>query len=289
MVHVAHKVIIDTDIGDDIDDALALALAALSPELEILAVTTVYGRVDLRAKLAVKLLTSLGKDDVPVARGSPSTLLGYVPSHTPCQAEALSSKEEYEIAEDGLALMEELMDTEDDLTVITLGPLSNIGFLLKKRPDLAKKTRFIVMGGCFFENRIEYNIRCDPEAVALLLKSGADTTMVGLDVTLKCIMSDTMVDMLKKNPRLYVLKNYLEAWSKRAKHNPILHDPLTVAISFKENLVETIPAKITVELSEPNRGLTKITKGEFNAKICVEVNAQRFLQLYTERVLAKYS
>lgn len=283
---MAKKVIIDTDIGDDIDDALALALAALSPELEILAITTVYGRVDLRAKLAAKLLASLGRHDIPVAKGSPKTLRNYIPAHIPCQAEALSPKEEYNIVEDGLALMEELLDTEEDVTVITLGPLSNIGFLLKKRPDLAKKARFVVMGGCFLENRVEYNIRCDPEAASVLLRLGADITMVGLDVTLKCVMSDTMVKKLKENPKLAVLRSYLEAWSKRAKHNPILHDPLTVTISFRENFAEIIPAKVVIELNEPNRGLTRVVKGDPNVKICVKIDAQKFLQFYTERVLA---
>ena len=285
---MAKKVIIDTDIGDDIDDALALALAALSPELEILAITTVYGRVDLRAKLAAKLLASLSRHDIPVAKGSPKTLRNYIPAHIPCQAEALSPKEEYNIIEDGLALIEELLDTEEDVTVITLGPLSNIGFLLKKRPDLAKKARFIVMGGCFLENRVEYNIRCDPEAASVLLESGANITMVGLDVTLKCVMSDTMVEKLKENPRLAVLRSYLEAWSKRVKHNPILHDPLTVAVSFKEDLVKVTPARIAVELNEPNRGLTKVIEGKPNARICVEVAAEKFLQLYAERVIAKH-
>jgi len=285
---VPKKVIIDTDIGDDIDDALALALAVSPPELEVLAITTVYGRVDLRAKLAAKLLTSLGRRDIPVAKGSSKTLQNYLPTHIPCQADALGPKEEYDIVEDGLALMEELLDTEEDVTVITLGPLSNIGFLLKKRPELAKKTRFVVMGGCFFENRVEYNIRCDPEAASLLLESGADITMVGLDVTLKCVMPDTMVQKLKENPRLAVLRSYLEAWSKRVKHNPILHDPLTVAVSFREDLVKVSPARIAVVLDEPSRGLTRVIKGNPNAKICVEVDAEKFLQLYSERVIAKH-
>ncbi|RLF04683.1 MAG: nucleoside hydrolase, partial [Thermoprotei archaeon] len=83
------RVAVDTDIGDDIDDALALALAALSPELELVAVTTVYGDVRTRAKLAARLLRALGREDVPVAAGTAKPLYGEAPERPPLYSSAL--------------------------------------------------------------------------------------------------------------------------------------------------------------------------------------------------------
>lgn len=86
------KVLIDTDIGDDIDDALALALALNSPELDIVGITTVYGKTDARARLAAKILEMYGRDDIPVAIGSSKPLVNPEPKYFPKQALIIDKK-----------------------------------------------------------------------------------------------------------------------------------------------------------------------------------------------------
>ena len=284
------KVIIDTDIGDDIDDAFALALALKSPELEVEAVTTVYGDVYKRGLLASRLVNALGKDDIPVALGCSKPLLNPAPSREPIYFRALE-KTCFKTSISRLhavTLMEKLID-EGASTIITLGPLTNVALLLLKRPDLASKLRLVMMGGAWSLKTAEYNFKCDPEAVHLVLESRAEKTIVGLDVTLKCLMSDEMLEELRRGSCEYhrVLTRYLEEWIKVSRHNPILHDPLAVAAVFKPDLIEWEFMDLKIELQGTyTRGyLVKMGVEEPNARVAVNVDEKAFLKLFSERVL----
>ena len=283
------RVAIDTDIGDDIDDALALALAARSPELELVAVTTVYGDVETRARLAAKLLEALGRD-VPVAPGSSKPLYGEAPGRPPIYSTALGSGDSYSniVERHAVDLLEELVEGGGVDVIITLGPLTNLALLFMKRPDLVGRVRLVTMGGAYSLNTAEYNIRCDPEAARAVISASCDKVLVGLDVTLKCVMSDEMLRELYAGGEEYkeVLAAYTRAWRAWAGHNPILHDPLAVAVSFNRGLVSLEPAHVEVEVQgRYTRGYTVITDGEPNAEVCREVDVEAFLRLFRERVL----
>jgi len=285
------KVIIDTDIGDDIDDAFALALALHSPELEVKAVTTVYGDVHKRGAIASRLISAMGREDIPVALGCSTPLLGKPPSKEPIYFRALESNYAgRNIADvDAVSLMERLIEN-GVTTIITLGPMTNMALLLLKRPELASRLKIIIMGGAWSMKISEYNVSCDPEAAHVVLESPAEKLLVGLDVTLRCVMSDEMVERLRKGGSQYqrVLTRYLDEWMRVANRNPILHDPLAVAASFNPNLLDWEPMNLKVELrGEYTRGyLVRLSGKKPNCRAAVNVREKDFLKLFNERVLS---
>jgi len=284
------KVIIDTDIGDDIDDALALALALSSPELEVIAITTVYGRVDIRAKLASRILEAYNRLDIPVAMGVRRPLFGEESTHIPNQAPVLEDKNFPNIVDKhAVDLIIEMLEREKSLTIVTLGPLTNIALALLKNRDAFKNSELVIMGGCITRPVAEYNIKTDPEAASIVFSSGLPMTLVGLDVTLKCVMTNEMLELVNKSPKPQVklLKKFIGLWMRIYKRNPILHDPLTVAVSFNEEIVEKARKHVVVELhGKYTRGFTvTLPKEEPNANVCIGVNSQQFLELYESRVL----
>ncbi len=283
-------VVIDTDIGDDIDDALALAFACLSPEVRLRAVTTVYGRTDLRTKLATAVLEACGVRNVPVAAGYSKPIVEEEPLREPLQFKALKPGEGEEgiVKEHAIDLLLEVSREYEGLTLITLGPLTNVALALLREPSLAKRVRIISMAGCYLRPTIEYNVRCDPEAMYVLLRSGAKPLLVGLDVTTRCVMGLDKVEELKRSPCPHadVLSRLLGAWMEREVRKPVLHDPLAVATSLREDLVETLEAEVTVELcGKATRGLTLLAKGGFKARVCVDVREEEFLKLFYERLI----
>jgi inosine-uridine nucleoside N-ribohydrolase len=285
------RVAVDTDIGDDIDDAFALALACLSPELELKAVTTVYGDVRARAELAARLLGALGRDDVPVALGTPHPLVGGGPARSPLYYGGLRGVEGRSagiVGKSAVDLLEELIEAGEIDVLVTIGPLTNAALLFLKRPDLAGRVRLVSMCGAFTLNAAEYNVRCDPEAASRVFAAPCDKLLVGLDVTLKCRVSREMVEALYGLGGEYarVLSSYLKVWMERSGHPPILHDPLAVATAFAPDLVRAEPARVEVELAgRHTRGYTVVVGGEPNARVCRDVDADRFLKLFAERVL----
>ena len=285
------RVALDTDIGDDIDDAFALALASLSPELELKGVTTVYGDVQARAELAARLLGALGRDDVPVAVGASHPLVGEAPTWRPTYYEGLKGVEgrSARIVEvNAVDFLEELVEAGEIDVLVTVGPFTNAALLFLKRPDLAGKVRLVSMCGAFTLNMAEYNIKCDPEAAGRVLAAPCDKLLIGLDVTLKCRMSREMVEELYGLGGEYarVLSSYLRIWMERSGHLPILHDPLAVATVFAPDLVKAEPVRVEVELAgRHTRGYTVVVSGKPNARVCKDVDADRFLRLFAERVL----
>lgn len=288
---MALRIALDTDIGDDIDDAFAIALAALSPELDLVAVTTVYGDVKKRAVLAARLLKSLGREDVPVACGAPQPLLNPKPDKPPVYYLPSEAGDKYAniVDEHAVDLLEELIEEGEIDAIVSIGPLTNIALLYLKRPDLADRVRLFSMCGAYFMNASEYNVKCDPEAASVVFNAGFKKTLVGLDVTLKCSMSQEILDALRLSQRSYAgtLWLYTETWMKQSGHLPILHDPLSVAVTFKPEIVETVKACVKVETSgQFTRGYTTITGGEPNAEICKEVDVRNFMKLISERLLS---
>jgi len=146
----------------------------------------------------------------------------------------------------------------------------------------------VSMCGAFTINAAEYNVRCDPEAASRVFAAPCDKLLVGLDVTLKCRMGREMVEALYGLGGEYarVLSSYLRVWTERSGHLPILHDPLAVATVFAPDLVRAEPARVEVELAgRYTRGYTVVVGGEPNARVCRDVDADRFLKLFAERVL----
>ena len=287
-------VIFDTDIGDDIDDALALALALHSPELEVRAVTTVTDDVESRTRLAWKELGVFGRRDVALARGAPEPLADPMRLRKSAQFTILTSADTIPAAARTPAaafIVDLLQKSPEKMTLIAVGPLTNIALALKLDPSIKEKIeRIVMMGGAYAsakqEGRTEYNINRDRVAAQIVFDSGVPITAVGLDVTLQCKMRQQDVNRLRAagDPRTMFLLRLISLWKSETKQEfPILHDPLAVAVAARPDLIKTSPGRVEVV-----EGVTKFTAdAEAKTQVATQVNAGIFLDLFDQRVIGR--
>jgi inosine-uridine nucleoside N-ribohydrolase len=286
---------LDTDIGDDIDDALALAVALNSPEVDLRGVTTVFRDARRRAVLARQLLGAFGREDVPVYAGHSKPLLQpyeAIPGgpNVGRQFERLDAS--LPIPADVTAI-EALRDAihgaaaeGEKLTVVAIGPLTNIALLLHLYPEVIPLCRVLIMGGKWNpatpSPAAEWNIICDPEAAAMVFRSGVELAMVGLDVTLQCVLTHDDVRRFREGgtERAGLLADLIDLWG----HKVTLHDPLTVLTLFDE-CVRFEGRHIQVGLHGAQRGVTEVHHGGANCRVAVDVDAPRAIEVFMERVL----
>lgn len=243
-----HVVLIDTDIGNDIDDALALALALRSPEIELQGVTTVFGDTQKRALLAAHLLQTFGREDIPVAAGQqlPLQLRHQPPSVpqaaiiNPCATSpALSSYSGPEL------IIQTAMAHQGHLILLCLGPLTNVAIALTIEPRLFMAIRGIIMsggtGGIPFP---DWNTRSDARAAQIVLAAGIPVTMLGWDVTTRCQLRESDIERLayESSPQTRLLNQLLAVWRRHRPRwqprLPFLHDPLTVVALCSPELLQ---------------------------------------------------
>ena len=304
MEAIRQKIIIDTDIGDDIDDAFALALAVHSPELELIGVTTVFRNSEIRAKMAKALLASYGRMDIPVCAGMDIPLLQEFSDRDndtfdatgrliPCQYDCNTMgdfKPEKEWGPD--FIIRSILENPGQIIVIPIGPLTNVAAAIRKCPEIISGIKKIVlMGGAFHEDFPEWNILCDPEAARIVFTSGADIYAVGLDVTMKCRLNMEQVRQFESlgSEGSAILSGMMKNWFAHYQFEcPVLHDPLTVGCVIKPDFVKFRQQEILVDLNEGERGKTKMVsspeKGSSGIQIAENVEAEKYLSFFRERV-----
>lgn len=276
------KILIDTDIGGDVDDALALAmLLSSSDEIEIVGITNVYLANAWRAGVTKQILKVYGREEIPVCTGAEKPLIGWwdesrIPNSSPDYGQFRG--ETLPHAADFIIRMAE--DVEN-LTVLAIGPLTNLGLALAKAPHIASQIRILMMGGQVNKAHPEWNIVCDPEAARIVFESGADIRMVGLDVTNRCQFTREEVDFVKSagNPRAEMLGQMMEIFIEKFGYLPILHDPLAAAVLLWDDIVTFQEKKILVETGgQYTRGLTvDCDWGDgMTVQVAVDVNAPEF-------------
>jgi len=308
-------VIIDTDPG--VDDALALMLAFSSPELSVEGVTTVVGNVSHgRAHSnALKLLEFLGVRGVPVAPGATKPLLrrpldasefhGEMGLGEAVLPEPRLKSDERSAVE---LILEKAEELEERLTLIAVGPLTNIASALLAEPGLAEAAAgLVIMGGAFNVTTYghgnvtpvaEFNIWHDPEAARIVLGSGMPVTAVGLDVTThpdNRLSKEHFEEMETRGTRRSRLVRDLCRRSIRRFGSLSIHDLLAVAAVVDPSLVDTRLFHVDVEtVGELTRGQTVADRRELrrirgrrepNVDVCVSVDSGRFLRLFMDRVV----
>ena len=288
------KIILDTDIGDDIDDALALTFALLCGEIEVVGVTTVFRDTARRAELACCVLDALGRGDVPVYAGLGKPLFdnaskgqAAIETHRPRQMEAIRQYPGPSRPADGRAvdyIVDTLMGGDGDVTLVPIGPLTNIAAALTVEPRLAQKTTICLMGGCVGRMIAEWNILCDPEAAHVVLGAGVPITLVGLDVTEACRLDNAQVQAIGSvdRPINRLCFDLIQLWRKDSgREHPVLHDPLAIAMVFDPTFCETRSSAIHVETRSDrlNGATVRVRSDEFeaNAEVCVDVDSERFV------------
>ena len=286
-------VIFDTDIGDDIDDALALALALQSPELDVRLVTTVVDDVDSRTRLAWRELGLYQRHDVAVATGAAQPFLDperqdkTAPQFRLLTAEDVTPAAGHRQAAE--VIVETLLGSPEKMTLIPVGPLTNIALALRLEPRIKDKIeRIVLMGGAFKLNYPEYNIQRDRVAAEMVFASGVPITAVGLDVTRKCKLQGADLDRLKAahNPASRFLMQLIELWqSAHPGEFPTLHDPLAVAAVIRPHLIETQTGSVQVETSSSlTNGMTMFQQGQGTTNVATDVDVRQFLDLFLQRL-----
>jgi purine nucleosidase len=292
-------ILFDTDIGDDIDDALALALALQSPELDVRAVTTVIDDTETRTRLAWKELGLYNRREIALGTGASEPLLDPVRKERARQFEVLTPQDTVPAAARRRAvdlIIETVMSSREKITLVPVGPLTNIALALKTEPRIkANIERIVLMGGAFEMLVSEYNIRRDRAAAQIVFASGVPITAVGLDVTTRCKLTAADIDRLRaaNNPASAFLVRLIELWQNgRPGQYPTLHDPLAVAVSFLPSLVETRLGSVEVETnSRLTNGMTlftpadKLPAGQTPAtQVALKVDSQKFVSLFLDRL-----
>ncbi len=282
-------VLLDTDIGDDIDDAWALAVCLTHPRIDLLGVATVYADTVARAALARWLIEAAGKS-VEVAAGEPHPLNRKVDLFRPNQMAAVPEEEAQRLKAgrtDGVAFLAQKAEAfdGDELVLLTIGPLTNAAKLLTKHPKAAAKiTRIVSMVGALLPDRPhpEYNAAVDPAATKILFESGKPLTMIGLDVTLRCRFSeDDLAEFAHSDkPLVQRLMAMTKVWRERHRRDdgslplPILHDPLAALVVVEPELVTLEPMRIIVD----EKGRTLKADGEPNCLVAPDVRPDAVVQ-----------
>jgi len=303
--------IIDTDPGQD--DAVALLLAAASPELELLGVTTVAGNVPLALTTlnARKVLELAGRRDVPVCAGADRPL--DVALVTAEHVHGDTGLNGVDLPEPTLPvdprhavdfIIQTLREREPGtVTLCPLGPLTNIALALRRAPDIAARIRRIVlMGGGFFEGgnvtpAAEFNFYVDPQAAHEVFTSGVPITMAPLDVTHQVLTTAARIDAIRALPNRVgpVVAAWMEFFErydeeKYGQDGGPLHDPCVIAWLLAPQLFSGRDCNVQIEVASPlTRGMSVIdwwgvTGLAANAQVLRHADADGFFALLTERL-----
>ena len=301
-------IILDCDPGHD--DAIALLLALASPELDLLGVTTVSGNqtLDKTTANALRVLDFAGRADVPVHAGADAPLVRArdVAAHVhgesgldgpdlPPPSRAAGEQHAVDFIAD------QIHARGGAVTLVPTGPLTNIALLHALHPD-AVPERIVLMGGAIGEgNRTpaaEFNIWADPEAAQRVFAAGRDTTMVGLDVTHRALITDAHTERLRRAGRVgAMVAELMDFYSRfhRVRYPDLdgspMHDPVCVAHLVDPGLVDIRDAFVEVDCSTgPSWGRTNVDwrgrehSGGPNAKVAVGIDGGRFAELLIERI-----
>jgi purine nucleosidase len=257
-------VIFDTDIGSDVDDALALAMLFGAEDVDLLGVTTVYGDVEVRARIARRLARLAGHDGLAVAAGAERPMSGAEPWWAGFEGQLYSDLGGEVFMEDVTAaefLTQTAADIPGELEVVAVGPLTNIATAIRTDPAFVGNVRRVfVMGGRFdTREQAEHNFTCDAEAAAEVFASGIPVTVVGLEITTQPRIGPVQLATIAAAGALgRQLEAEVHQWWQYTEHqwnHP--HDPLAVLAMLRPDLVSaTTPVRVRIEPAGEQAGLS---------------------------------
>ncbi|MGB2900843.1 MAG: nucleoside hydrolase [Candidatus Acidiferrum sp.] len=284
------KVIIDTDIGDDVDDAFALALALRSPELQILGITTTFGDTETRAKLVDRFLAEAGHGEIPVAAGAPTVSKGTFTQRRYAEGGHAAKPSHPDAVS---FILEQIRRYPVQITLIAIGPLMNVGAAIDKDPaTFHKLKRVVLMGGSIKRGygdlgytpprppQSEWNILNDIPSAQKLFASGVPLFVMPLDSTqLKLDEVKRAFLFSQDTPLTDALTLLYHQWGQET---PTLFDPMTIAFLVNPSLCPVQPMHIRVD----EKGFTRPESGPPNAQVCLDSSPDAFFRFLLPRLAA---
>jgi purine nucleosidase len=286
-VRSGEKVIIDTDIGDDVDDAFALALAVKSPEVQILGITTAFAETEARAKIVDRFLGEVGRADIPVFAGKAG---GKTPMSQRRYGEGGKfAKSSHADAAD--FILEQIKKYPGEITLVAIGPLMNVGEVIDRDAATFRKLkRVVIMGGSVRRGYGEYgynetvppspewNILNDVKSAQKLFEARVPLYVMPLDSTqLKLDEVKRAFLFTRGTPVTDQLTVLYHMW---AQETPTLFDPMAMAFVVKPELCPVTALHIRVD----EKGFTREEPGTANAQVCLDSDPEKFFQFYLRRV-----
>ena len=288
---VAAKVILDTDIGDDIDDVFALSLVLTSPELHLLGITSAWGDTALRSRMLDRILCETGRDDIPVYTGIPTK------TDTKFSQQPWASQGIEHTHGDAIAfLLDQIRQNPGEITLIAIAPLTNIGAAIDRDPATFRKLkRVVLMGGSIRRGyddlgyatphgpSAEYNIAMDIAASKKLFTSGVPIFMMPLDSTqLKFDEVKRSLLTTISTPLTDSLQVLTAEWQRATQQTtPTMFDAVAAAYAVNPQVCPTTPLHIVVD----DKGFTQVTQGTPNVQVCLEPRTDAFFNFAMPRLL----
>ncbi|MFP3155492.1 nucleoside hydrolase [Lachnospiraceae bacterium ZAX-1] len=257
MITTKKKILIDTDLGDDVDDAAAVMMALHSAEFDIIGITTVFQNTEKRAEMVLELCEKCGRKDIPVYAGCAKPLIERpVYEENPIQYAILEKKRQLDQSISAVDFMIQSVRENPDITIVEMGAMTNLAMAFYKEPKVMEKAKIIAMGGIFTQSLPEWNMECDPEAARIVLDYAKNLTMFGLEVTKYCTLTEDMRQALyKKNEQMDYFFRGVKIFCDKTGYPVTLHDALLIAYLIEPDIVELIQSDYTIELAG------KITRG----------------------------
>lgn len=285
------KVLLDTDIGTDVDDAVCLAYLLANPECNLLGITTVTGEPERRAQIASALCRAAGRDDIPIYPGAAEPILVAQRQMHAKQAAALHRwphREDFPRGEAVEFLRRTIRENPGEVTLLTVGPLTNAGLLFRVDPEIPRLLKGLVMMCGLFTNQVtgfgplEWNAFGDPHASAAVFHAQVERhRSVGLDVTTKVVMSAEEVRDRFGAPLLRPVLDLAEIWFQDWG-GIMFHDPLAAVTIFDEQVCQFERGQVEIELDSPRlAGFTHWTQSAGGPhEIATAIQPERFFEQY---------
>jgi len=297
---MASKILLDTDIGSDIDDAVCLAYLLAQPQCELMGITTVSGEPVRRAQMA-SAMCRLADREVPIFPGAATPFIIEQKQQYAPQAAALTRWEHdtgFPTGEAVEFMRRTIRQNPGEITLLAIGPLTNVALLFKTDPEIPKLLKSLVlMCGVFSDGyrpdhqpgqpRLEWNALLDPHATEIVYRAAHDMPQachrsVGLDVTLQVVMDAPSVrKRFSQHKLLQPVLDFAEVWFERVQQI-VFHDPLAATTLFDPNICAFEQGDVSINLSDPARmGQTDFVQAEAGSHdVAVSVNADRFFDHY---------
>ncbi len=286
--------IIDTDIGDDIDDAFAVALALQSPEVKLLGIQTAWGNTPLRTRLVARFLRETGHSDIPIAMG----IEKYPAKGTLTFSQAKYAERGPEEKRPGAVdfLLEQIGKHPGEITLVAIGPETNLGAAIDKDAETFRKLkRIVLMGGSVYRGydgfayptvaakaMPEWNILCDVDAAKKVFTSGVSLYVMPLDSTQIKLQELERARIFSSGSALTdALTVLYHQWAYGTKQQtPTMFDPVAVGYAIRPELCPMTPTRLRVD----QEGFTRPESGEANVNVCLKSDSDQFLEFYLKRV-----